>query len=79
VKITREQYSKLKAAIDVVIADSELSLEEWKTHFRDRSKTMMAMRWTLFHHTGDLYKELYASGLDDSHIDTALRKITATS
>jgi len=77
-KITKEQYSKLKSAIDVVITDSELSLDEWKTYFRDRSKTMMAMRWTLFHHTGDLYRELYASGLDDSHIDTALRRITST-
>ncbi len=68
-KITKQDYSLLKTAIAAV--ESKITLAE----YRKEGLSDTRYRWDLFHLAAHKNSELYRLNLDDSHIDTALRKI----
>lgn len=76
-KMTEDHYLQLQAAIEKTIAARpDIKLED----YLKRGNTAMRWRWDLMHfagrlgfHDGFLWKHY-----NDSHVDTALRKITNT-
>jgi hypothetical protein len=85
-KMKREHYDLIKNRINQVLEKHNTTLDKLKDAYRLGGMSMKRFRWDLFLATkirigdgigmkGDI--DLYQY-LDDSHIDTALRKITKT-
>ncbi len=79
-KITPEHYSYILSEIDALLDINSTTLNAVKAGYVEQGLTMKRMRWDLLY-AAKLSKWIsdnvypYA---DDSHIDTALRKMTAT-
>ena len=80
-KISREKFETLEHAI----LNAEIEREEAmgisvRRLYRDNDMTPMRFRWDLLWYCVDNGKLSYndIDGLNDAHIDTALRKITCT-
>lgn len=82
-KMTQENFETIKVAIE------EFDTDHWRKFYRNRSFPRADMvkdinkryRWDLFHVaklSWEFKNNLYElNGLNDSHIDTALRKIVS--
>lgn len=73
-----EHYNHIKDRIDAYCRDNEVSIESLKSQYADMGLSEKRLRWDLQYiavETSWICKYLYQY-LDDSHIDTALRKIT---
>lgn len=81
-KMTAEHYAQLNNLMIAVIDETGWTLSHWKNAYNRPKISMKRLRWDFFHaiEPSDLIPmldKLYKY-LDDSHIDTALRKITGT-
>ncbi len=80
-KATTEQQATLAAAITPLNTESNRQMyRDGQFHNADRVKDLdQRFRWDLLHASGgwELVAPLYDAGLNDSHIDTALRSIVA--
>lgn len=72
-KITQSDYEDLKQAIETAVKKYPDAL----AFYRQRTLNDERYRWDMLHVSGFNTSRLYEY-LDDSHIDTALRKITST-
>lgn len=80
-KATPEQVATLASAIAPLNTESNRQMyRDGRFHNADKVKDLdMRFRWDLLHASGgwQLTAPLYDSGLNDTHIDTALRSIVA--
>jgi len=74
-KMTKEDYEKLKSSINSLF--SITSLEDSKRLYIIKGYSMERFRWDCLHHSDFDTNRLY-NYLNDKHIDTALRRITRT-
>lgn len=73
-KITKKDYERLEAAILAKKEEHKIELKNYHSH----GLSSMRYRWDIFNTINfELVRDLYIY-LNDSHIDTALRKITNT-
>ena len=74
-KISKEHFEELKFAIEAAMAASPNKWDEYKKN----GLTAMRFRWDALHlsdaATRLLNRKLYQAGLNDDHVDTALRRI----
>jgi len=76
-KMNVETYQVLKSSIMEVLKSRGLTIASALKHYREAGQTDKRCRWDMLHSTGlNLYKLQH--DICDSHIDTALRKITGT-
>jgi hypothetical protein len=71
-KMNEELFSKLKAAIVPLMQKTPFAV------YKGKGLSAQRYRWDLLHASRFDTNQLYKAGLNDSHIDTALRKITET-
>ena len=71
-KMDRDTFASLKAAIDSLFAGK--MAEHWN-EYKARGFSAERFRWDALHASGFKTAPLYSAGLNDSHIDTALRRI----
>ncbi len=71
-KMKKETYNALKSMVDV-----HHSTELHKAYVNDGVSDEQ-YRWDILFRSGFSMRTLYKMGLNDNHIDTALRKITGT-
>lgn len=79
-KMTQSDYNLLESHIQGLMLNLELNLDDCKQKYHEAGLSMMRFRWDLYHACnprGKLFKH-FSNYLNDSHIDTALRKITGT-
>lgn len=78
-KMKQEDFDALKEGIEKHMKESGKNLEDIKSYYDELGKSMERMRWDLFWDAfaSDMGIRLYKY-LKDSHIDTALRRITGT-
>jgi hypothetical protein len=70
-RISQEQYAAIKAAcLGVLIKAPSL-----RQRYRDLGLSAERFRWDVLWASGYPVNSLYNAGLNDAHIDTALRKI----
>ena len=74
-KISGEDYQRLEAAIQDVLVKNRSTLAGVWDRYQYNGLSHERMRWDLFH-AAKLGNALYNAGLNDNHIDTALRRIT---
>ncbi len=72
-KMSQDDYDELESAINQTIK----AYSNIKQSYLRRGLSMERFRWDMLHLSGFSTNPLYAY-LHDSHIDTALRKITNT-
>lgn len=75
-KMTKELFGELCDAIDVVM--SKYSLKVILDHRNDIKyvkSQFISFCWSMFHASNFDYTKLYDSGLNDNHIETALKRI----
>lgn len=73
-KMTRKDFETLRVAILAKKEEHKIELKNYHSHGLSSTR----YRWDIFNTIDfELVQDLYAY-LDDSHIDTALRKITNT-
>ena len=75
-KMTKETFGKLSDAIDVVM--SRYSLKVVLDHRHDVKYVkdqFISFCWSMFHATKLDYQIFYKQGLNDNHIETALKRI----
>ena len=70
-KMSHDLYTALEAAIVARLAKTP---DAWK-RYKCVGLTPMRFRWDLLHASGFKSATLYDAGLNDTHIDTALRRI----
>lgn len=73
-KMSKENFAALSAGI---VNSGAL---DYEGAYRDAGRTHKRFRWDCYWHASKKYESLRAlvHGLNDSHIDTALRKIVGT-
>jgi hypothetical protein len=80
-KMTSEHYSYLLSEIDTLLDRHKIdSIDTVKQEYEAKGLSMKRMRWDLVYYaklTPWICDNLY-NYLDDTHIDTALRKMTNT-
>ena len=74
-KISNKVYTKLKAAILVAIEITGYTEKYYISKNLYPQRAARRYRWAILRRSTYSWTELYAEGLDDTHIDTALRKI----
>ena len=75
-KMSKELFGEVCDAIDSVL--SRYSLKVIMDHRRDIKyvkNQFVSFCWAMFHASKYDYKKLYDAGLDDTHIETALKRI----
>lgn len=76
-KMNAETYRILESSIMEILKSRGLTIDSAMKHYLDAGQTPERCRWDMLHSTGlNLYKLQH--DICDSHIDTALRKITGT-
>jgi hypothetical protein len=78
-KMTKEHYAYMKGAMSAIPRNKVVSHYEWLKLQPNVGDIAMRLRWDWFHAAGLTpwsCKELYPY-LNDTHIDTALRKIVS--
>ena len=76
-KMNETTFAVLRDVILAQLKKHDLTISSAIQHYRDAGQTDKRCRWDMFHSTG-LNLHRLQPGLWDSHIDTALRKITGT-
>ncbi len=84
-KMNKQTFAKLEQAINETIKDRTIgtTIEAIIDLYKKGDLSPERFRWDLLHcaaNSGAIdYHSLYIGGLNDNHIDTALRAITKTS
>ena len=76
-KMTGNDYNKLKISITTGLMDKELNLRHLTKDYSDKGLSDMRLRWDLTRLNPDTLKLIcgFYDYLNDDHIDTALKKI----
>jgi hypothetical protein len=74
-KISPGLYLELESHLRAFLVSLNLSEDEVTEHYHARGLSLRRARWDLLHASKFDTRRLYAEGLKDSHIDTALRRI----
>ena len=75
-KISNELFDELCGAIDSVLSRVSLKvITEHRQNVKYVKSQFVAFCWSIFYASKFDYKKLYDSGLNDSHIETALKRI----
>ena len=75
-KMTNELFDKLSDAIDGVMSKHSLKvIMEHRRNVKFVKSQFISFCWSMFYASKFDCKELYASGLHDGHIETALKRI----
>lgn len=80
-KMQQQHYDRLKQLIEQVLKDSSHTMQELREWYEKKGQTAQRFRWDLLWAIPQVnrqpwFDEVYQY-LNDDHIDTALRKITA--
>jgi len=75
-KISKNLYDDLCNAIGKVLSQYNLkTIVEHRNNIKFVDNQFVAFCWSIFHASKFDYKKLYGAGLNDSHIETALKRI----
>ncbi len=75
-KMNEELFGQVCDAIDTVMEKHSLKvITEHRQRVKYVKNQFIAFCWSIFHASKFDYKPLYAAGLEDSHIETALKRI----
>ncbi len=75
-KMTKETFGKLCDSIDVVLSAHSLkTITDHRANVKFVKNQFVSFCWSIFYASEFDCKQLYDVGLDDSHIETALKRI----
>lgn len=79
-KMLQEDFEELKGKILTLLEKHEITPESFTANYTHEGKSEMRARWDAFWYISpdwrkDFMDKQYARGLNDDHVDTALRKI----
>lgn len=75
-KMSKELYGELCDNIDDVLSLHSLkTVSEHRNNIKFVKNQFVAFCWSIFHATKMDYSKFYNAGLNDSHIETALKSI----
>ena len=75
-KMSKTTFGELCDSIDSVMSARSLkTIIEHRQNVKFVKDQFIAFCWSMFYASGYNCKHLYDSGLDDSHIETALKRI----
>lgn len=75
-KISQKDFVALSDSINAVISKHSLqAITEHRDNIRFVKNQFVSFCWSIFHASKFDYKPLYDAGLNDSHIETALKRI----
>jgi len=75
-KMSKELYNELSKSIELVISQNgrDVIVKQRKAVKFTKSQ-FVAFCWSMFHATNMEYRKFYDADLNDSHIETALKRI----
>lgn len=73
--MSAEMFDELHSHITRYLSSKSLSEDQITEYYNDRAWPLERARWDVLHYSGFPVRRLYDAGLQDPHIDTALRKI----
>ncbi len=74
--MSKELFGSIADAIDIVMSRHSLkTIVKYRQNVWYVENQFIAFCWSMFHISKFDYKTLYDAGLNDSHIETALKRI----
>lgn len=75
-KMSKELFSELCDSIDYLLSTNSLKvITEHRQNVKYVKSQFIAFCWSIFHASKFDCMKLYRAGLDDTHIETALKRI----
>lgn len=75
-KMSKELFSELCDSIDGVLSKHSLKvIADHRQNVKFVKDQFISFCWSMFHATKSDYSKFYDAGLNDSHIETALKRI----
>jgi len=75
-KMSKELFGEVCDAIDSVLSNHSLKvIIELRQNIKFVKSQFISFCWAIFHASKYDCKTLYAAGLDDTHIETAIKRI----
>ena len=75
-RITKKQYNEISTAINIVLSNHTTdAVREYRESISYANNQFISFCWSMLRISGYNVRPLYRTGLNDSHIETAIKRI----